>query len=452
MKSKQTHELLIVFSRYPAPGTTKTRLSAVLGNAGAAEMQKKLTMLTLLHVRRLRHTRPVAVAICYAGGTREQITQWLGSDFVYRDQGNGDLGQRMQCAFDGAFREGYRRVVVIGTDCPDLCVSHLKQAFESLRCKDLVLGPATDGGYYLIGLRRPEESLFTHMPWGSASVLQKTLNIAQQKNLSIDLLETLRDIDRPEDLNHEKIKAEALRISGITNRECKPSTKKVGGVCSVIIPTRNEAENIAVLLPQLLCIPGLEVLVVDGGSTDDTAAVAETLGATVVHSLPGKAVQMNRGAETAHGDILLFLHADTRLEQGFAEQVRSALHRPGVAAGAFRLTIDGKSIGLRIIERLANFRSLVLQMPYGDQGIFLTRDMFSSVAGFPPLPIMEDFELVRRLRRQGRITILPLHATTSARRWKKLGVLRTALINQAVIAGYLLGVAPKKLAAWYEGK
>jgi rSAM/selenodomain-associated transferase 2 len=200
----------------------------------------------------------------------------------------------------------------------------------------------------------------------------------------------------------------------------------------------------------LVSIKGLELIIADGGSDDNTVAVAQSLGAQVLKSLPGKALQMNAGAEAARGDILLFLHADTRLAPGFVEQVRDTLSQPGVSAGAFRLSIDGRGVGLRIIEWLAHFRSRVLQMPYGDQGIFVRADMFSSVGGFPVLPIMEDFELVRRLKRKGRIKILPLAAITSPRRWEKLGVLRTTVINQAIIIGYLLGLSPHKLAEWYR--
>ena len=160
----------------------------------------------------------------------------------------------------------------------------------------------------------------------------------------------------------------------------------------------------------------------------------------------------NKGAEAAQGDILLFLHSDTKLPAGFTGQVREALNQPGISAGAFKLAIDGKSFGLRIIEWLANFRSKILQMPYGDQGFFVTKDMFFSVGAFPLQPIMEDFELVRRLKKRGEIAIIPLCATTSARRWKKLGILKTTAINQAIIIGYLLGVSPEKLANWYRFK
>ena len=219
---------------------------------------------------------------------------------------------------------------------------------------------------------------------------------------------------------------------------------------SIIIPALNEAEGIAKFLPELLSMPVMEVILVDGGSSDNTAEDAKALGAKVLHSAPGKAAQMNTGAQAAQGDILLFLHADTRLAPGFTAQVQQTLSQPGVAAGAFRLAIAGKGFGLRLIEWLANFRSRVLQMPYGDQGIFVRADLFAAVGGFPALPIMEDFELVKRLKRQGRIRTVPLTAATSSRRWKNLGILRTTALNQAIIIGYLLGLDPQKLADWYR--
>lgn len=202
MKSDQTQEQLIVFSRYPEPGTTKTRLSKVLGAQGAAEMQKKLTEHTLSQVKQFLQSSPIGVTISYGGGSLEKMREWLGPDLNYQDQGSGDLGQRMGKAFDAAFKQEAQRIIIIGTDCPDLRVSHLTQAFEKLHSKDLVVGPATDGGYYLIGLSRAEKSLFEKVPWGTDAVLAITLKIAEQKGLSFELLETLSDVDRPEDLKH----------------------------------------------------------------------------------------------------------------------------------------------------------------------------------------------------------------------------------------------------------
>jgi len=219
---------------------------------------------------------------------------------------------------------------------------------------------------------------------------------------------------------------------------------------SIIIPTLNEADTIGAQLSEIRGLAGVEVIVVDGGSHDNTVEIAQTYGVRLIKTSPGRALQLNKGAEVAQGDILLFLHSDTRLEAGFADAIRSAIKQPGLAAGAFRLAINGKGVGLRIIERLVNFRSTALRMPYGDQGIFLPSEEFKTIGGFPLLPIMEDFELLRRLRRRGRIHILPLQATTSGRRWQRLGVVRTTLTNQALIIAYLFGVDPHKLAGWYR--
>jgi rSAM/selenodomain-associated transferase 2 len=221
---------------------------------------------------------------------------------------------------------------------------------------------------------------------------------------------------------------------------------------SVVIPALNEAKSIGLAVASTRNPEGIECIVVDGGSQDNTPQVAQSSGATVLHSPPGRARQMNAGAEAARGEFLVFLHADTRLPEDFADHIRRILTTPGVAAGAFELEIDGSGPRLRIIERLANWRSRYLKMPYGDQSIFLRNHIFHQSGGFPELPIMEDFQLVRQLRRQGQIVIAPTAALTSPRRWQEVGSWQVTLINQAVILGFLLGVDPVRLARWYGRK
>jgi hypothetical protein len=196
----------------------------------------------------------------------------------------------------------------------------------------------------------------------------------------------------------------------------------------------------------------VEVIVVDGGSSDGTPAMAQACGARVLVGRPPRSLQMNAGAALAGGAILIFLHADTRLPERFEEQVRQTLARPRVIAGAFRLKIDGNQKGLRTIERVADWRSRFLQMPYGDQALFLRRDTFWELGAFPPIPIMEDFEFIRRLKRQGRIASAPGYVRTSPRRWLQVGVAKTWLINQAIIAAYFMGAPPERLVTWYQRK
>ncbi|MCK4987963.1 MAG: TIGR04283 family arsenosugar biosynthesis glycosyltransferase [Desulfobacterales bacterium] len=219
---------------------------------------------------------------------------------------------------------------------------------------------------------------------------------------------------------------------------------------SIIIPTLNEAAAIARTLSPLESVENLEVIVVDGGSIDETAELAGSRGAKVIPSNPGKAVQMNTGAAAAAGDILVFLHADTLLPEGFSHQIVSALNQTGVAAGAFRLTIDSTAAGIRIIERMANLRSRFLRLPYGDQALFMKRQLFEEIGGFPDLPIMEDFILVRRLKRKGKIVIVPAPVVTSPRRWLHLGIFKTWLINQLIIIAYYLGFPLERLTRLYR--
>ena len=219
---------------------------------------------------------------------------------------------------------------------------------------------------------------------------------------------------------------------------------------SIIIPAVDEGDIIDDSLAAVTGVAGVETIVVDGGSRDRTREVAAARGARIIASELGRAVQMNRGAAAARGEILLFLHADCLLPGGFVNLIRSTLAADHTAAGAFRLVIDAPHLSLRILEQLVYWRSQFLQMVYGDQALFMTAAMFHTLGGFPELPIMEDFELVRRLRRYGRIAILDQAVTTSARRWQRLGLFRTTMINQLIVAAYLLGVDPQRLARWYS--
>ncbi|MCM0590755.1 MAG: TIGR04283 family arsenosugar biosynthesis glycosyltransferase [Gloeotrichia echinulata DVL01] len=219
---------------------------------------------------------------------------------------------------------------------------------------------------------------------------------------------------------------------------------------SIIIPTLNEAGNIKQAIASTQPSTNIEVIVVDGGSQDDTREIAQSLGAKVISSSPGRAVQMNTGALAASGDILLFLHADTRLPTEFDIMIRTALQQPGIVAGAFTLQIDTSGWGIRWVEWGVNWRSRLWQMPYGDQAIFITKEIFQQIGYFRELPIMEDFELIRRLKPIGRIAIIKVPVITSARRWLQTGILKTTLINQIVIIAYLLGVSPARIRSWYR--
>jgi rSAM/selenodomain-associated transferase 2/rSAM/selenodomain-associated transferase 1 len=433
---------LILFTRYPEPGRAKTRLISALGEEGAAELHHWMTVRTLAQARRFLAQKAVSSEVRFDGGTQTLMREWLGPDLAYQPQGEGDLGRRMARAFEEAFTAGIQEVVIVGTDCPGLTARDMEVAFNEVQCKDLVLGPAADGGYYLIGLGREIASeaipqLFSGIAWGTGEVLSKTMKVAEGLGLSVALLEPLADVDRPEDLSLWEEKEAGIFPPGRI---------------SIVIPTLNEAGSIEATLREAERGCNLEIIVADGQSQDETQEKARARGAIVLTTRTGRASQMNAGAALATGDILLFLHADTRLPPGFDGHIRQALAQPSTVGGAFELSIDAPSPSLRRIERLANWRSRRLHLPYGDQAIFMRADVFWGLSGFPDMAIMEDFEMVRKLGQRGKIAIVPEPVVTSGRRWLVLGVGRTTLINQMVIAAYLLGVSPSRIARWYRRK
>ena len=192
-------ETLIIFSRYPQPGTTKTRMIPALGADGAAQLQRQMTEHTLNTAKQLLD-RDITIEIHFAGGNIELMRQWLGKDLQYVPQVAGDLGVKMRSAFDRAFSLDKQRVVTIGIDCPDIDSTILNNAFNSLQTHDLTLGSAEDGGYYLIGLNHSVPQLFSNINWGTERVLEQTKNIANKLDLQVHYLPTRSDVDRPEDL------------------------------------------------------------------------------------------------------------------------------------------------------------------------------------------------------------------------------------------------------------
>lgn len=192
---------LIVFTRYPEPGRVKTRLIPLLGAEGAADLHLRMTRHTLAAAANLRSCRSeVEVVVRFTGGTPSQMQRLYGDQWGFEEQGEGDLGARLERAITDAFAGGRTEVVVVGSDCPELTTQTLEDAFGALRSSDVVIGPALDGGYYLVGLSRMAAGIFGGIPWGTERVLRETLRAALRLKLTLRLLPTLRDVDRPDDL------------------------------------------------------------------------------------------------------------------------------------------------------------------------------------------------------------------------------------------------------------
>lgn len=216
---------------------------------------------------------------------------------------------------------------------------------------------------------------------------------------------------------------------------------------SLIVPALDAADDLRGLLPTLH--EADEIIVVDGGSTDGSVATAAAAGVRVVVSPKGRGLQLAAGADAAKGDWLLFLHADTRLAPGWREAVAAHLAQSPTRAGYFRFRLDDAAWQARLIERGVALRVRLLGLPYGDQGLLISRAFYDQIGGYAPLPLMEDVDLVRRIGRR-RLAVLPVAAVTSARRWQANGWFRRSARNLLCLALYRLGVSPETVARIYR--
>lgn len=227
---------------------------------------------------------------------------------------------------------------------------------------------------------------------------------------------------------------------------------------SVVIPTLNERSNVVDCVTSARGLAAgaegveVEVVVSDGGSDDGTADLAAEAGATVVSGEPGRGRQLRAGVAASSGDVVLMLHADTRLPPEAGAQLAASLANPRVGAGAFRQRIDAPGALYRWLEAGNAFRACRFGLPYGDQAIFVRRELLDAVGGVPDLPLMEDVALLQRVRWRAWPVLLPGPLTVSARRWRRSGVVRQTALNWSLLAAFTVGVPAGRLAAWYNGE
>lgn len=219
---------------------------------------------------------------------------------------------------------------------------------------------------------------------------------------------------------------------------------------SIIIPVLNEEYSINELLQQLQDFrkQGHEVIIVDGGSSDNTVSISNLLADNVIKSESGRALQMNKGVEFSNNDILWFLHADTLITENAVDKILQALNKKDW--GRFNIKLSGSSFLFRIIEKMINFRSCVFGIATGDQGIFIKRKVFDSVKGYSNIPLMEDIDLSQKLKKLSRSVCIKETLTTSSRRWEQKGILSTVFLMWRLRFLYWLGVSADKLASQYK--
>jgi rSAM/selenodomain-associated transferase 2/rSAM/selenodomain-associated transferase 1 len=428
--------VICIFAKPPVAGRVKTRLAAALGPERAAALARAFLDDTIAAVRALPWAQ-VALA----------STEPVPGDVPVLLQGEGDLGARIERVLCNALQLA-PFAIAIGADAPALPRRLLEAARDALQRADAVLGPAYDGGFYLLGLRRCPEGLLADLPWSRSDTFVRTLARLRERGLRTELIDPWFDVDRAEDLEHLRALIEGGAIDAPRTASLLEAFRRI----SVIIPVLDEERRVGPLLAELHGRGFAEVIVVDGGSRDRTVEIARAacwLRPRVATAPRGRASQMNAGARLATGDVLLFLHADASLPAGAAAHVEGALADPRVIAGAFRtwhVRDDGRSAPWL---HLADLRSRYSGLPYGDQALFVRREAFWKAGGFPEQPLMEDLELSRRLRRLGRIAIVKSSVRVSGRRFLAHPIRDTLFVNAFPLL-YRLGVPAASLARFYR--
>ena len=439
-KAVRERPVVAIVTKFPRAGAVKTRLAPVLGSDGAATLHRALAAHCVARMRPLHSTGEARVEVHVDGGSAAAIRSWLGSWPRFERQSEGDLGDRLRSVLSGAVASGASAALVVGSDCPAARASHVRAALKLLGTHDVVIGPAEDGGYWLLGISaesapRALAVLFHDIAWGGSDVFRQTMERAKAHSLTVATADRLADVDRSEDL--DLWHAERVREG------------TAPGSVSVVVPALDEEARIGAAVRSAFDGGADEVIVVDGGSADDTRRTALAAGARVIEAPRGRARQMNVGASAATGDALVFLHADTRLPAGFAARVRDELATDGTSGGAFAWGTDDTPLSA-LFNWIGSTRMAIFRIPYGDQALFLRRRTFEDLGGFPTQPIMEDWELARRLRRLGALRLLPERVMTSSRRWSDGGVIRPSIMYLAIIAGYRLGMDPVVLDSWRQ--
>ncbi|HUH64893.1 MAG TPA: TIGR04283 family arsenosugar biosynthesis glycosyltransferase, partial [Syntrophales bacterium] len=423
MTAAKEERCLVMFVRFPEPGGVKSRLAAKLGGEEASNLYRSFVEDLLERLS----GGPYRFRIAFHPADRErELRKMLGGEFSCFAQEGEDLGERMKNSFLRCYEEGARCVALIGSDIPDLPKETIDEAFCVLGKKDAVIGPAEDGGYYLIGFRQESfnSDVFGGISWGTDAVFRETVETLEGAGAHVHVLTLRRDIDRPEDIAAliEDSKGTAFAASRTMTYLRAIGLADLLPKFSFIIPVFNEEAIIIKTIEHvrgLLESGGTEIIVVDGNPAGNTIKAISDMGVRTVISDKGRGTQMNLGASLATGEILVFLHADTSLPTDALRLIAVSLEDASLTAGAFDLAIDSERPAFRIIEKAASARSRLTRIPYGDQAIFMRRKDFQELGGFRDIPIMEDVEIMRRIkRRRGKILILRRPVKTSARRWE----------------------------------
>jgi uncharacterized protein len=427
--------VLMVFMRYPEPGKVKSRLAAGIGRQPAADLYARLVRRTLGIAGDFKRARgDLEILLFFDPPEREEaVQQSYPGPWQFVPQAGCDLGERMAHAFRYAEGRGYRHAVLIGTDIADLKLLDLEEAFQALEEGQAVLGPAADGGYYLIGWNRPCDAVFQAQTWGSDKVYENTRDTFCQMGFTVKALKQRTDVDRSEDLSR-------LELRDLVRHRV-----------SVVVPTLQPVNDLQPLLTALAAQlwPEDEIILVQGREYLQDGQSALPPRVRMLGSARGRGLQLNRGARAAHGDLFWFLHSDCCPPVNFGYHIRKLAGVPRMALGCFQLAFYPTSAPLNLIAGWAGIRTRHFGLPYGDQGLFCRRESFEQVGGFRKAFLMEDVDFARSMRHLGKILVIPEKITTSPQRYLKGGIFKNSVRNHLLLLLYHLGVDDRTLYSLY---
>ncbi|MDR0923510.1 MAG: TIGR04283 family arsenosugar biosynthesis glycosyltransferase [Hungatella sp.] len=407
-------QAIIIFTRVPMPGRTKTRMMPQLSPRQCA----KLHTCFLKDIKKECETWGADIFVCYTpdeGIQKRYLKEILGNQKGYFPQRGENLGEKMFRAFEEVFAMGYEECILIGTDVPELRSDDLKRAFEVLKTRDVVFGKTYDGGYYLVGMKKARREAFGLDQYGHGAVLKETIEALSKAGITVGYTKKLGDMDTPSDLKEYR---KRMRVSKELKRTETGRYAAAITPISIIIPIYNEEKGIVKFQEQLKELRGkCEILFVDGGSTDRTLELIEP-GYTVIHSGKGRGRQMNAGAKASCGEILFFLHCDSELPPKPLAEIRRVMRDH--QAGCFGIAFHSHNFFMFTCRVISNHRIKDRKVMFGDQGIFVDRELFFEAGMFPEIPIMEDYQFSLTLKeKRVKLGIAGRRIYTSDRRFPK---------------------------------
>lgn len=405
---------LIIFTRVPEPGKTKTRLMPYFTPAQCARLHGYFLEDIIRECRKC----DVDIYVSYTPegkANEKKLQKYLGDVDGYIPQSGEGLGQRMYHALETVLGRGYAACVLVGTDVPELTAGSVEKAFRVLEAKDGVFGRTGDGGYYLVGMKRPIREAFELETYGHSRVLEETVRQLEDAGMSVGFTDTLEDLDTPGDLaDYRERMRSGKRLKHTKTGKYLAKTARV----SIIVPIYNEEKTIQDLQEQLApLLDSCEILLVDGGSTDRTLSMIGPK-FRVLHCAKGRARQMNEGAKASTGDILFFLHCDSQIPDHLLARIRKVMR--DYRAGCFGVAFHSRNFFMFTCRVISNHRVKDRKVMFGDQGIFIDRRLFFEAGMFPLLPVMEDYQFSLTLKEMGvRLGIADRRIYTSDRRFPK---------------------------------